>query len=60
MKGVTLPVSEEFLEDVVDSLNELADDAEEAGYPSRAKEGRRMAEQLRKALVKAITAEEVK
>ena len=48
---VTLPAA--FLEEVVDTLNELADDAEDAGYPARATDARRKAERLRKAIVKA-------
>ena len=51
MNKVTLPAA--FLEEVVDTLNELADDAEDAGYPARATDARRKAERLRKAIVKA-------
>jgi hypothetical protein len=49
---LTLPAA--FLEDLVDTLNELADDVEDAGYPARATSARRKAERLRKAIVKVI------
>lgn len=51
---VALPVTVEFLEDVVDALKELADDSEEAGYPHRASNGHSVAEKLREAIVAAM------
>jgi len=53
---LTLPAA--FLEDLVDTLNELADDVEDAGYPARATSARRKAERLRKAIVKATPTKE--
>lgn len=47
---MNLGVTVEFLEEVVDTINELADDSEEAGHPRRSSRGRKTAERLRAAI----------
>ena len=48
-------ISKEEAEDLVDTINDLADYVEESGHPLRAERGRETAEKFRKQIVKQAT-----
>jgi len=52
---VKVTISNEEAEDLVDTINDLADYVEESGHPLRAERGRETAEKFRKQIVKQET-----
>lgn len=52
---VNVTISNEEAEDLVDTINDLADYVEESGHPLRAEQARETAEKFRKQIVKHMT-----